>query len=105
VVAAITPLVRVPEAIQTRGRVPVRGTMNGFPFRSSLMPGGGSSLIRANLSGMGWGFDPAGQFQGVNFRVAVSQAVAKVRRGIRNRCHLVLFSSLMPLGNFAVAEV
>jgi hypothetical protein len=41
VLAAITPPVRVPEMFGTRGRVPVRGTMNGFPFRSSLMPCGG----------------------------------------------------------------
>ena len=38
--AAIAPPVRVPEMFGTRGRVPVRRTMNGFPLRSSLMPCG-----------------------------------------------------------------
>ena len=35
-VASITPPVDVPEFFGTRARVPVRGTINGFPFRSSL---------------------------------------------------------------------
>ncbi len=30
----------VSAAFETRGRVPVRGTLNGFPFRTSLMPEG-----------------------------------------------------------------
>jgi hypothetical protein len=34
VVGAITPPVDVPEFFGTRGRVPVRGTINGFAFRS-----------------------------------------------------------------------
>jgi uncharacterized protein DUF1905/bacteriocin resistance YdeI/OmpD-like protein len=48
VVAAITPPVDVPEVFGTRGRVPVRGTINGFPFRSSLMPMGGSHMMPVN---------------------------------------------------------
>jgi hypothetical protein len=28
----------VPKTFGTRARVPVKGTINGFPFRSSLMP-------------------------------------------------------------------
>jgi len=47
-VAAITPPVDVPEVFGTRGRVPVRGTINGFPFRSSLMPMGGRHMIPVN---------------------------------------------------------
>jgi len=39
VVAAITPPGDVLECLGTRARVPIRGTMNGLPFRSSLMPG------------------------------------------------------------------
>ena len=31
----------VEETFGTYARVPVRGTINGFPFRSSLMPMGG----------------------------------------------------------------
>jgi bacteriocin resistance YdeI/OmpD-like protein/uncharacterized protein DUF1905 len=38
VVAAITPPVDVPKFFGTRARVPIRGTINGFPFQSSLMP-------------------------------------------------------------------
>ena len=45
VVAAITPPVDVPEIFGTRARVPVRGTINGFPFRSSLMPCGGRHMM------------------------------------------------------------
>ncbi len=48
VVAAITPPVDVAEMFGTRGRVPVRGTINGFPFRSSLMPMGGCHMMPVN---------------------------------------------------------
>jgi Domain of unknown function (DUF1905)/Bacteriocin-protection, YdeI or OmpD-Associated len=48
VVAAITPPVDVPQFFGTRGRVPVRGTINGFPFRSSLMPCGGPHMMPVN---------------------------------------------------------
>jgi hypothetical protein len=48
VVSAITPPVDVPEVFGTRGRVPVRGTINGFPFRSSLMPCGGPHMMPVN---------------------------------------------------------
>lgn len=47
-VAAIVPPVDVPERFGTRGRVPVRGTINGFPFRSSLMPMGGCHMMPVN---------------------------------------------------------
>ena len=47
-VAAITPPVDVAETFGTRGRVPVRGTINGFPFRSSLMPCGGPHMMPVN---------------------------------------------------------
>jgi hypothetical protein len=36
------------ETFGTRARVPVRGTMNGFPFRSSLMPMGGCHGMAVN---------------------------------------------------------
>src|SRR5271155_1900036 len=48
VVAAITPPVDVPEFFGTRARVPVRGTINGYPFRSSLMPCGGVHRMPVN---------------------------------------------------------
>jgi hypothetical protein len=48
VVGAITPPVDVPEFFGTRGRVPVRGTINGFAFRSSLMPCGGPHMMPVN---------------------------------------------------------
>jgi hypothetical protein len=48
VVAAITPPVNVPQVFGTRGRVAVRGTINGFPFRSSLMPMGGCHMMPVN---------------------------------------------------------
>jgi hypothetical protein len=47
-VAAIIPPVDVPEVFGTRARVPVRGTINGFPFRSSLMPMGGCHMMPVN---------------------------------------------------------
>lgn len=34
----------------TRARVPVRGTINGFPFRSSLMPMGGCHGMAVNTA-------------------------------------------------------
>ncbi len=48
VVAAITPPVDVIEYFGTRGRVPIRGTINGFAFRSSLMPMGGCHMMPVN---------------------------------------------------------
>ncbi len=48
VVAAITPPVDVPEFFGTRARVPIRGTINGFPFRSSLMPCGARRMMPVN---------------------------------------------------------
>jgi hypothetical protein len=48
VVAAIKPPVDVPAMFGTRGRVPVRGTINGFAFRSSLMPCGGPHMMPVN---------------------------------------------------------
>lgn len=48
VVSAITPPIDVPEMFGTRGRVPVKGTINGFPFRSSLMPMGGCHMMPVN---------------------------------------------------------
>jgi len=48
VVAAIAPPVDVPEVFGTRGRVPVRGTINGFPFRSSLTPCAGPHMMPVN---------------------------------------------------------
>ncbi|HTS04656.1 MAG TPA: YdeI/OmpD-associated family protein [Candidatus Eisenbacteria bacterium] len=48
VVSAITPPIDVTATFGTRGRVPVRGTINGFPFRSSLMPMGGCHMMPVN---------------------------------------------------------
>ncbi|HEX3820956.1 MAG TPA: YdeI/OmpD-associated family protein [Candidatus Sulfotelmatobacter sp.] len=48
VVAAITPPVDVPEYFGTRGRVAIRGTINGFAYRSSLMPMGGCHMMPVN---------------------------------------------------------
>ncbi len=48
VVAAIMPPVDVIEYFGTRARVPIRGTINGFAFRSSLMPCGGARMMPVN---------------------------------------------------------
>jgi Flp pilus assembly protein CpaB len=48
VVAAITPPVDVKEFFGTRARVPVRGTINGYPYRSSLMPCGARRMMPVN---------------------------------------------------------
>lgn len=45
---AIIPPLDVPEVFGTRGRVPVRGTINGFAFRSSLMPMGVCHMMPVN---------------------------------------------------------
>jgi hypothetical protein len=48
VVAAISPPVDVPKFFGTRARVPIRGTINGYPFRSSLMPCGERRMMPVN---------------------------------------------------------
>ena len=48
VVAAILPPVDVIEYFGTRARVPIRGTINGFAFRSSLMPCGNVRMMPVN---------------------------------------------------------
>jgi hypothetical protein len=46
--AALRAPFDVQETFRTRARVPVRGTINGFPFRSSLMPMGGCHRMVVN---------------------------------------------------------
>ena len=43
-----TAPVDVREFFGTRARVPIRGTINGYPFRSSLSPYGGRHLMPVN---------------------------------------------------------
>ncbi len=47
-VAALNAPFEVKEVFGTIARVPVRGTINGFPFRSSLMPMGGCHYMAVN---------------------------------------------------------
>ena len=47
-VAGLTAPFDVMETFGTKARVPVRGTINGFPFRSSLMPMGGCHRMVVN---------------------------------------------------------
>jgi hypothetical protein len=47
-VAALSAPFDVEKTFGTRARVPVRGTINGFPFRSSLMPMGGCHRMVVN---------------------------------------------------------
>ena len=47
-VASLTPPFDVIETFGTKARVPVRGTINGFPFRSSLVPMGGCHFMVVN---------------------------------------------------------
>jgi hypothetical protein len=47
-VAALSAPFDVEETFGTRARVPVKGTINGFPFRSSLMPMGGCHRMVVN---------------------------------------------------------
>ena len=47
-VAGLVPPFDVVETFGTRARVPVRGTINGFPFRSSLAPMGGRHIMAVN---------------------------------------------------------
>ena len=49
-VAAVNAPFDVKEVFGTIARVPVRGTINGFPFRSSLMPMGGCHFMAVNRS-------------------------------------------------------
>jgi len=47
-VAALSAPFSVEQVFGTKARVPVRGTINGFPFRSSLMPMGGCHRMVVN---------------------------------------------------------
>jgi Domain of unknown function (DUF1905)/Bacteriocin-protection, YdeI or OmpD-Associated len=47
-VAALAAPFDVEKTFGTRARVPVRGTINGFPYRSSLMPMGGCHRMVVN---------------------------------------------------------
>ncbi|HEX8632619.1 MAG TPA: DUF1905 domain-containing protein, partial [Pyrinomonadaceae bacterium] len=38
----------VPKTYGTRARVPVRGTINGFPYRGSIFPMGGKYIFVVN---------------------------------------------------------
>jgi hypothetical protein len=53
-IAGSTTFLRAPAKIMkvfnTKARVPVRGTINGTPFRSSLSPMGGSHLMPVNAA-------------------------------------------------------
>lgn len=46
--AALMPPFDVLEVFQRKGRVPVKGTINGFPFRSSLMNMGEGHMMAVN---------------------------------------------------------
>jgi hypothetical protein len=46
--AALKPPFDVVEVFQRKGRVPVKGTINGFPFRSSLMNMGEGHMMAVN---------------------------------------------------------
>ena len=45
---AVTIPFDVEKTFGTRARVPVRGTINGFPFRTSIFPMGGCHLMVVN---------------------------------------------------------
>jgi hypothetical protein len=47
-VAALKPPFDVAAIFQRKGRVPVKGTINGFPFRSSLMNMGDGHMMAVN---------------------------------------------------------
>src|ERR1035438_1644316 len=47
-VAALKPPFDVVGVFQRKGRVPVKGTINGFPFRSSLMNMGDGHMMVVN---------------------------------------------------------
>jgi hypothetical protein len=47
-VAALIPPFDVPQTFGQKARVPVRGTINGFPYRSSLMPMDGCYMMVVN---------------------------------------------------------
>ena len=47
-VAALKPPFDVVAVFERKGRVPVKGTINGFPFRSSLMNMGDGHMMVVN---------------------------------------------------------
>jgi hypothetical protein len=49
-IAGLTPPFDVGEVFGRKGRVPVKGTINGFPFRSSLMNMGDGYMMAVNAA-------------------------------------------------------
>jgi len=77
VVAAIAPPVDVVEFFGTRARVPIRGTINGYPFRSSLMPCGNARMMPVNKAlCKGAGVEPGDTVNVVMERDGEERAVA-----------------------------
>ena len=59
-IAALKPPFDVVEVFQRKGRVPVKGTINGFPFRSSLMNMGEGHMMVVNADMRAWAKCKAG---------------------------------------------
>jgi hypothetical protein len=59
-VAGLKPPFDVVEVFGRKGRVPVKGTINGFPFRSSLMNMGDGHMVAVNAEMRGGGKCKAG---------------------------------------------
>jgi len=109
VVSAITPPIDVPETFGTRGRVPVKGTINGFPFRSSLMAMRGCHMMPVNkLLCQGAGVKPGdivdvvmehdGEERTVEPPVEIARALKKSKRA-RDRWEKLSFTHKKEMAN------
>lgn len=77
-VAALKPPFDVVEVFQRKGRIPVKGTINGFPFRSSLMNMGDGHMMAVNAQLRAGGKCKAGDTVEVVLELDEEKRVAEV---------------------------
>jgi len=82
-VAALSFPFDVEETFGTRARVPVRGTINGFPFRSSLMPMGGCHRMVVNQTMRNGAKVKAGDVVSVMMEKDVDERVVEIPASLK----------------------
>jgi hypothetical protein len=83
-VAALKPPFDVPKIFRTRARVPVRGTINGYPFRSSLSNMGDGHMMAVNAELRAGGKCKAGDTVEVVLQRDLEERVVQVPTDIKN---------------------
>jgi hypothetical protein len=76
--AGIKPPFDVVETFQRKGRVPIKGTINGFPYRSSLMNMGDGHMLCVNAQMRAGGHCKAGDLVDVVMELDEEKREVKV---------------------------